>query len=97
MTNEEAMIVEEAIQSARSAHKRLDDLEAEVGDLHKLTEAMAKTAANVENMQRSIDSMNKKIEALTAVPAKRWEAVIGYVMAALVSGVVGAILGMVVR
>lgn len=97
MTNEEAMRVEDAIQNAKSAHRRIDRLEEEVNDLHKLTEAMAKTAANVEHMQHSIDNMDKKIEALSAVPANRWNAVIGYVMAALVSSIIGTVLGIVSR
>lgn len=97
MTNEEAMRVEDAVQNVKSAHRRIDRLEEEVNNLHKLTEAMAKTAANVEHMQHSIDNMDKKIEALAAVPGNRWNAVIGYVMAALASGLVGAVLGMVLR
>lgn len=97
MTNEEAMRVEDAVQSAKSAHRRLDRLEEEVSDLHKLTEAMAKTATNVEHMQRTIDNMDKRLEELAAVPANRWNAVIGYVMAALASGLVGAVLGIVLK
>ena len=93
MTNEEAMMVEEAVQKARSAHKRLDHLEEEVCDLHKLTEAVAVTASNVERLQTDVKEMKDDVKSLAAVPADRWNAVIGYVMAALVSGLIGMAIG----
>ena len=95
MTTEEAMRVNEAIQQAKSAHRRLDRVESEVNDLHKLTEAVAVTATNVARLQDDVTEMKEDVKALAAVPAKRWDAVIGYVMAALVSGIVGVIIGLV--
>lgn len=95
MTTEEAMRVDEAIQQAKSAHRRLDRLEAEVNDLHKLTEAVAVTAANVSRLQEDVTEMKEDVKSLAAVPAKRWDAVIGYVMAALASGIIGVIIGLV--
>ena len=90
-------MIEDAVQSAKSAHRRLDRLEAEVNDLQKLTEAVAVTATNVSRLQADITEMKDDVKALAAVPAKRFEAVIGYVTAALVSGIVGVILGAVFR
>ena len=97
MTNEDAMILDEAIQSAKSAHKRIDHLEKEIGDLKELTNAVAVTAANVERLQTDVKEMKDDVKALASVPAKRWDAVIGYVMAALVSGIVGVVIGVVFR
>ena len=78
-------------------HRRLDRLETEVGDLQRLTEAVAVTAANVSQLQKDITEMKSDVKCLATVPAKRWEAVIGYVMAALVSGIVGVIIGIVFK
>ena len=97
MTTEEAMRVNEAIQQAKSAHRRLDRLEEEVNDLHKLTEAVAVTASNVSRLQEDVTEMKEDVKALAALPAKRWDAVIGYVMAALISGIVGVMIGLVFR
>ena len=97
MTTEEAMRVDEAIQQAKSAHRRLDRVEAEVNDLQKLTEAVAVTATNVARLQDDVSEMKDDVKSLAAVPAKRWEAVIGYVMAALVSGIIGVIIGTVFK
>lgn len=94
MTGED---VKEALMSAKSAHHRLDRLETEVNDLQKLTEAVAVTASNVSRLQEDITDMKKDVKALAAIPAKRWDQVIGYVMAALASGIVGVIIGAVFK
>jgi len=97
MTTEEAMRVDEAIQQAKSAHRRLDRLETEINDLHKLTEAVAVTANNVERLQADVTEMKEDVRILAAIPSKRWDAVIGYVMAALISGIVGVVIGLVFK
>lgn len=95
MTCEDAKTLENAWMSAKSAHHRLDRLESEVNDLHKLTEAVAVTATNVSRLQKDVTEMKEDVKSLAGAPAKRWEAVIGYVMAALASGIVGVIVGAV--
>ena len=97
MTVEEVKTLEDAVQSAKSAHRRLDRLESEVNDLQKLTEAVAVTANNVKRLQTDVTEMKNDVKALAAVPAKKWDAVIGYVMAALVSGIVGVVIGLVFK
>lgn len=97
MTIEDAKLLEDALQNAKSAHRRLDRLEGEVNDLHKLTEAVAVTAANVSRLQEDVTEMKEDVKSLAAVPAKRWDAAIGYVMAALVSALVGMIIGIFTR
>lgn len=97
MTTEEAMKVDEAIQRAKAAHNRLDRLEEEVSDLKKLTEAVAVTANNVERLQGDVTEIKDDVKALNAVPANRWNAVIGYTLAAVASGIVGIILGMIFK
>lgn len=93
MTKEEAMLLEDAVQSAKSAHKRIDVVVKEVNDLQKLTEAVAVTANNVERLQTDVTEMKEDVKSLTAVPAKRWEAVV----AALISGVIGVIVGLIFK
>lgn len=85
------------MQSAKSAHRRIDRLESEVNDLQKLTEAVAVTASNVSRLQADVTEMKNDVKALAAVPAKRWESVVGYVTAALVSGIVGVMVGVLFK
>ena len=66
-----------------------------MNDLQKLTETVAVIATNVANMQQEVTEMRSDIKTIAAVPAKRWEAVVGYVTAALISGIVGVIVGTV--
>ena len=97
MTKEEAMLLEDAVNGAKSAHRRLDHLEEEVGNLQDLTKAVAVTATNVERLQTDVKEMKDDVKALAAAPAKKWDAAIGYVMAALISGIVGMVLGLVFK
>ncbi|MGN0171542.1 MAG: hypothetical protein ACI39E_02010 [Acutalibacteraceae bacterium] len=90
-------IARDAALSAKSAHRRIDTLEQEVGDLHRLTEAVAVTANNVERLQDDVTEIKDDVKSLSAVPAKRWDAVIGYVLAALASGLTGAVIGIVLK
>ncbi len=94
---EDVKRLQDALQNAKSAHRRIDRLEQEVGDLHKLTEAVAVAANNVERLQEDVAEMKEDVRSLAAVPANRWNAVIGYVMAALVSGLVGVAIGIFTR
>ncbi len=95
MTHEDVKTLEDAVQSAKSAHRRLDRLEAEINDLQKLTEAVAVTATNVSRLQADVTEMKEDVKSLTAVPAKRWEAVVGYALAAVISGIIGVMIGLV--
>lgn len=97
MTHEDVKLLEDALQTAKSAHRRIDRLETEVNDLQKLTEAVAVTATNVARLQDDVTEIKEHVSALARAPADRWNAVIGYVLAALVSGIVGVVLGMVFR
>lgn len=97
MTKEEAMLLEDAVQIAKSAHRRIDEVVKEVNDLQKLTEAVAVMATNVSRLQEDISEVKSDVKSIAAVPAKRWDAVIGYVMAALISGIIGMVLGLVFK
>ncbi len=91
MTKEEAMRLEDAVQSAKSAHRRIDDIVKEVNDLQKLTEAVAVTAANVSRLQEDVTEMKNDVKSLAAVPAKRWDTAV----AAVISGIIGVVLGLI--
>lgn len=85
------MLLEDAVQIGKSAHRRIDDIAKEVNDLQKLTEAVAVTAANVSRLQEDVTEMKNDVKSLATVPAKRWDAVV----AAIISGIVGVVIGLV--
>ena len=90
MTKEEAMLLEDAVQSTKSAHRRIDDIAKEVNDLQKLTEAVAVTATNVSRLQEDVTEMKNDVKSLASVPVKRWDAVVAGVISGIVVVGVGS-------
>ncbi len=72
---------------AISVHdKRLD---AHGGQLDDIKETLAALREIERQNQERIDAMERRVAALEAVPARRWDALVGYVLAALAGGVSG--------
>lgn len=79
MTPEEIAKKLAEIETREDANsKRLDKLENDHDVLIRL-------ANSVEAMTKKLDDVDKKVDALDKLPAKRWRAIIGYVAAALAS------------
>lgn len=97
VTHEDVKKLETALQSSKSAHHRLDRLETEVSDLQKLTETVAVLASHVSGMQTDVAEMKQDVKALGRVPTDRWNAVVGYTLAALISGIIGVMIGVVFK
>ncbi|WOC32789.1 MULTISPECIES: hypothetical protein [Caproicibacterium] len=81
-----------ALQSARSAHHRLDRLEADVKDIHALAQAMAATQKEMENMKEDMGDVKKNLAVLTARPGRKWELLVNTVIASVSTGLVSAAL-----
>ena len=83
----------EVQQSTKSAHHRIDTLEENQREIRDLTVTVGKLAVTVEGMQKNQDALINRICAVEARPGKRWEQLVGYLMAALATGIIGYLLG----
>lgn len=90
-------IAQEALDSAKSAHHRIDGLEGEIKDIRGLTAAMARMDTKVDGLECDVKEIKTDVKAITARPAERWETVIKTVITVLVSGVVGAVLALILK
>lgn len=76
----------------KSVEHRVKELEGEMHDLRTLTEAVAVTGAKVDTLHEQFAELHQDVRELKELPAARWEQVV----AAVVTGVAGALIGGVI-
>ena len=98
MTEEKEMCIGHAQRlsaveaSARSAHKRLDELISLNDSVKNLAVSTAQMAEQLKTLTESSKKMDEKLSALEMKPGKRWEAVAMQIIQLLVAGVIGFLL-----
>ena len=68
-------------ESVKSAHKRIDGIEA-------LTKSVYELASSIKNLQHDVTDMSSRLKVIEGRPAKRWDLVVTTVITALVSATV---------
>ena len=69
--------------------RRLDNMEELTASIHDMAISITKLTDNTESMKEHVARISADVDELKTKPAKRWESVV----AALIAGVVGAIIG----
>ena len=72
--------------------KRLELLEESVREIGALTTSVEKLAQSVESMVKEQERQGERLEALENRDGENWRKLMGYIAAALASGVVGFLL-----
>ena len=85
-------IAQEALDSAKSAHRRIDGLEAEVRDIRGLTAAMAAVNEKVDNLKSDVDEIKSDVKAITSRPGRWWDKLLAAIIGAIGAGIATAIL-----
>ncbi len=67
------------------AERRLDKLEVDHEVLARLATAIEVMATKQETLSHKLDAIDRKVGVLESVPAGRWRALIGYLIAAVAS------------
>jgi len=78
--------------SAKSAHKRLDELISLNDSVKNLAISTATMAEQLKTLTENSEKMDEKLSALELKPAKRWEVVVSQIIQLLIAGVVGFLL-----
>lgn len=81
----------------KSAEHRLKNLETEVHDLRALTEAVAVTNTNVEQLSSKVVELHQDVKDLKEIPANRWDKIITAIITGVVGALIGAILALVLK
>lgn len=85
--NEFARRIEE--ENDRQNH-RLNDLEATVKEISRLTVSVEKLAVSMSTMADELKRQGERLTAIEEKPAKRWDAVVS----GIISGVIGILIGL---
>lgn len=94
---DERSIAQEALDSAKSAHHRIDALEHEVGDLRTLTVAVGKMGERLDGVKTDVEEIKTDVKAITDKPGRLQDKLIAAALTALATGLVGAILALIVK
>lgn len=73
----------------KSTWKRIDEQKALAESVHKLALSMERMHHEQTSQRKDMDAIRTDVNALKEKPAKRWEAVVGALLAAAVSFVAG--------
>ena len=76
--------------SVKSAHKRLDDM-------NKLIESIRDVATEIKYLRDDVNKLSADIENVKNRPAKFWDKLVGAIVGAFATGLVGAGLAIILK
>lgn len=82
----------EVEQRSKSNTKRLDEDERKIEDIHSLALSIRDIATEVKLMREDLNKIDKRVLAIEDKPSKRMDLIWGYIMSAVVGGIIGYIL-----
>lgn len=89
MEKEEIERLVEVEQRSKSNTKRIDTLEERVEDIHSLTLSVREMATEVKIMRQDMNKMDNRIIAIEEKPSKRLDSIWGYIVSAVIGGIIG--------
>lgn len=84
--------LKEVEDRSKSNTHRLDTLEPKVEDIHNLTISVKEIATETRLMRQDMNKIDKRVIAIEEKPNKRLDQIIGYILSALIGGVIGYVL-----
>lgn len=82
----------ESEQRSKSNTKRLDSLEIKVDDIHNLALSVQEIATEMKMMREDMNKIDKRVMAIEDKPNKKMDLIWGYIVSAILSGLVVFIL-----
>lgn len=81
------MIIE-ALDSTKSAHKRLDTIENKVENIYDLTVSVKEIALETKAMREDVNKIETRVNAIEEKPSKRYEGIVTNIISCLVTAIV---------
>jgi wobble nucleotide-excising tRNase len=91
------LLAQQAYDSAKSAHKRLDTLEKEVGDIHELTASIKVVSEKVDDLTGDMNEIKTDVKKFSQRPGQMWDKLVAAMIGAAGSGLVGALLTLILK
>lgn len=76
-------------------NKRLELLEESIDRLHALNTSVEKLAVNMESMLKEQVQQGQRLEVLEKRDGEMWRKVVGYIITAVIGGIIGYIFNMI--
>lgn len=92
-----AQTATQALENAKSAHHRIDELTNEVKDIKDLTNAMARMDEKVDGLEKDVKDIKNDIKGITSRPGKLWDRLIAAIIGAVGAGIASAILAVILK
>lgn len=89
MQREDIELMKEIEQRSKSNTKRLDEHDKKIEELSDVYIALTKTNDKVENIETDVKDIKSDIKEIKDKPGKRLDQIIGYILSALLCGLVG--------
>ena len=77
----------------KSNTHRINELEADNKALHQLATSVEVLATKQETIEENVNEIKADVKSLKAVPGSRWDALVKIAVTALVTGIIGWVLG----
>lgn len=78
----------EALDSTKSAHKRIDALESKMENIYDLTVSVKEIALETKAMREDVNKMESRVNAIEEKPSKRYEGIVTNIISCIVTALV---------
>jgi t-SNARE complex subunit (syntaxin) len=92
-----AMMAKEALDSAKSAHKRIDEMKEVVNSIHELAGNMRAMTETMGSQGKAIDKINANLELINLKPSKWVDLVKSTLISAFFGGIGAAIVALLLK
>ena len=92
MKREDIELLKEIEQRSKSNTKRLDDHDKKLDELSDVYIALTKVNDKVDNIDNDVTEIKADIKDIKSKPSKRLDQITGYVLSALIGGIIGYVL-----
>lgn len=92
MTKEEIEKLEQVNQRSKSNTKRIDEHDKKIDELSNVYVALTKVDDKVTNVENDVSEMKADLKDIKDKPSKRLDQIIGYILSALIGGIIGFML-----
>lgn len=82
----------EVEERSKSNTKRIDELKKQQDNINELVSSVKVVAEREVRLESDVQEIKADVKDLKAIPAKRWEAVVGLIISAVVGAAIGLIL-----
>lgn len=79
-------------ESAKSAHKRIDNVESIQKNIQELTVSVSSLAGSVKRLVEDMTEVKTRVSCIEGKPGKRWDIIISSILTSLVGGIIGFVI-----